>query len=239
MRPHYASNIKLFSTNGAGIKNGKVDSLNAEVRSTKCNIVTVQETHCSQKGKIKMDKEFVIFEAIRKKKGGGTLVAVHEDLNPKLIEEYHDEFELLVVEVSTQEMCIRVISGYGPQENWEEEKRLPFFIALETEIERAELAGKSVIVEMDANAKLGPKFIPKDPHGITPNGLLLAGVIERHGLIVGNGAKECKGTITRKRVTKYKTEESVIDIAGGEVRVTLVTLTSLTNCLMKAIALTI
>ena len=94
----------------------------------------------------------------------------------------------------------------------DEEKRLPFFIALETEIEKAELAGKSVIVEMDANAKLGPKYIAKDPHGITPNGSLLAGIIERHSLNVGNGAKECKGTITRKRVTKYKTEESVIDI---------------------------
>ena len=103
MHPQYASQIKLFSTNGAGIKNGKVDSLNAEVRSTKSNIVTVQETHCSEKGRIKMDREFVIFKATRKKKGGGTLVAIHEDLNPKLIEEYHDEFELLVVEVSTKE----------------------------------------------------------------------------------------------------------------------------------------
>ena len=159
-----------------------------------------------------MDREFVIFEAIRQKKGGGTLIAAHEDLNPKLIEEYHDEFELLVVEVSTEEKCIRVISGYGPQENLEEDKRLPFFIALETEIERAELAGKSVLVEMDANAKLGPKYIANDPHDITPNGSLLAGIVERHNLNVGNGSNECKGTITRKRVTKHTTEESVIDI---------------------------
>ena len=97
-----------------------------------------------------MDKEFVIFESIRKKKGGGTLIAAHEDFDPKLIEEYSDDFELLVVEINTQERSIRVITGYGPQENWEEGKRLPFFMALETEIERAELAGKSVIVEMDA-----------------------------------------------------------------------------------------
>ena len=43
-----------------------------------------------------MDREFVIFEAIRAKKGGGTAIAIHEDLKPKLIEEYSDEFELLV-----------------------------------------------------------------------------------------------------------------------------------------------
>ena len=100
----------------------------------------------------------------------------------------------------------------APQENWEEEKRFPFYIALETEIEKAELAGKSVLVELDANAKLGSKYIPRDPHAITPSGLLLAGIIERHSLNVGNGSQQCRGTITRKRVTKYHTEESVIDI---------------------------
>ena len=115
----------------------------------------------------------------------------------------------LLSKLAQKKKNIRVISGYGPQENLEEEKRLMVFTALETEIEKAELAGKSVIVEMDANAKLGPKYIAKDPHGITPDGSLLAGVIERHSLNVGNGTKECKGTITRKRVTKDKTEESV------------------------------
>ena len=41
---------------------------------------------------------------------------------PKLIE----EFELLVVKIKTGSDSVRVISGYGPQENWEEEKRLLF-----------------------------------------------------------------------------------------------------------------
>ena len=68
------NSVKLFATNGAGVKNSKVESLNAQVRSTKANIIMVQETHSTEKGKIKMDKEFVIFEAIRKKKGGGTLM---------------------------------------------------------------------------------------------------------------------------------------------------------------------
>ena len=204
-------NLKLFATNGAGVKNGKIQSLNAEIRSTMANIVMIQETHCTQKGKIPMDNHFVVFEAIRKKKGGGTLLAIHEDLNPKLIEEYNDEFELLVVEINTKERTIRIITGYGPQECWDEAKRIPFFLALETEIEKAELGGKSVIIEMDANAKLGPKFIPGDPHAITPNGEILAAIVERHNLIVANGSKECSGIITRKRVTKHRTEQSVID----------------------------
>ena len=58
----YASSIKLSSANCASLKNGKIDSLNAEVRSTSANIVTLQETHYKQKGKIKMDKSFVIHQ---------------------------------------------------------------------------------------------------------------------------------------------------------------------------------
>ena len=91
-------------------------------------------------------------------------------------------------------------------------ERLPFFLALETEIEKAELAGKSIIIEMDANSKLGPEHIPKDPHNMSPNGSLLSGIIKRYALFVANGSEKCKGTITRRRVTKERTEESAIDI---------------------------
>ena len=117
-----ASHLKLFSTNGAGVVGGKVNSLKSAVRDVTANLITIQETHCRRKGKILID-DFVIFEAIRKAKGGGTLIACHEDLKPKLIEEYEDDFELLVVEIKVNEKDIKVISGYGPQENWPEEKR--------------------------------------------------------------------------------------------------------------------
>ena len=207
----HASHLKIFSTNAASIINGKLESLKSEIICTKSNVVTIQETHSSKKGKIHIPN-FLVFEAIRPKKGGGTLIAVHKDLEPKLIEEYNSEFELLVVEVELKDRSIRIISGYGPQENWEEEKRIPFFLALETEIEKAELAGKSVIIEMDANSKLGAKYIPKDPHPISPNGLILECIIKRHALSVANGSVKSKGTITRRRVTKYRKEESVIDI---------------------------
>ena len=41
------------------------------------------------------------------------------------------------------------MTGCGPQENWKEDKRRPFFIALEAEIVEAELYGISVIIKMD------------------------------------------------------------------------------------------
>ena len=85
-----------------------------------------------------------------------------------------------MVEIVTVKESVRIVSGYGPQENWEEEKRRPFFLALETEIEKSELAGISVIIELDANSKLGKQYIPNDPYDMSPNGALLSDIIERH-----------------------------------------------------------
>ena len=88
------------------------------------------------------------------------------------------------------------MTGCGPQENWEEAKRMPFFIALEVEIVKAEMAGKSILIQMDSNSKLGQKYIPNDTHGESPNGSLLASIME-------NGSSKCTGRITRKRVTRF------------------------------------
>ena len=57
---------------------------------------------------------------------------------------------------------------------------------------------------MDANAKLGPKWIPKDKHKICENGKLLENIIINHGLVVGNSHVKCQGVITRRRVTTHR-----------------------------------
>ena len=123
-----------------------------EVSTTGAAIFTVQEKKFSKKRKLKI-KGFEIFEAIRaNKKGGGTLIGVHNSLNPMLIKEYSD---ILVVEIEIKHLKVRVISGYGPQENWKEDDRIPFFSTLEDEICKAELAGMSVCIQMDANSVVG------------------------------------------------------------------------------------
>ena len=124
------------------------------------------------------------------------MCSVHSDLNPKLIEVYEDPFKLLVVEVEASKKGIRIITGCGPQENWDEAKRIPFFIALEAEVVKAELSGKSVIIKMDSNSKLGPEYIKNDPNNMSPNGKILARILERHALIVANGSTRSVGLIT-------------------------------------------
>ena len=65
---------------------------------------------------------------------------------------------------------------------------------------------------MDSNSKLGPEIIPQDPHNQSQNGAILAGIIERHGLVVGNSlSAKCVGSITRRRKTINSEEESIID----------------------------
>ena len=87
-----------------------------------------------------------------------------------------------------------------------------FFIALEAEIVKAEIAGRSIIIEIDANSKLGTKYIPNDPHSMSANGKILSDIIERHVLIVANGTRKCTGKITRQRNTTRQTEKSCIDL---------------------------
>ena len=154
-----------------------------------------------------------MFEAIRKnKEKGGSMLIVHKDLQPVLIKEYNDDFELLVVEVTTQNTPVRVITGYGPQENLCDNEKMQFWVAFEEEVASAELNTRSIIVQMDANAKLGPKYIKDDPKQMSGNGKVLAGIMERHALVVMNGIQEkCQGTITKQRNTTSNTEHSVID----------------------------
>ena len=92
------------------------------------------------------------------------------------------------------------------------QKKMPFFVALEEEISKAQMAAKSIIIELDANSKLGPEYIEGDPKPMSENGKILSGIIERHALIVANGLKEkSEGVITRKRDANTNSEESVLD----------------------------
>ena len=106
--------LNVFSVNANGMKK-KVDSLKYLLEHLSISLFTLQETKLSKRGKLKIE-EFEIFEAFRKKEGGGTLIGAHLSLHPILIQEYSDIFELLVIEIKIEGREIRVISGYGPQE---------------------------------------------------------------------------------------------------------------------------
>ena len=105
--------LTMFSANAEGMK-FKKPSLKNIINNSKVGVFTIQETHFRKKGNLKINN-FEVFEAIRKKKGGGTALGVHKALNPVLIEEYSEDFEILVVEVQIRNKEIRIITGYGPR----------------------------------------------------------------------------------------------------------------------------
>ena len=72
--------LTVLSANAAQLK-GKLHSFKSELKACKAGIFTVQETHFESKGKVKIEG-FEIFEAIRKKVKGGTMIGVHKAMNP-------------------------------------------------------------------------------------------------------------------------------------------------------------
>ena len=204
--------MPIFSANCAGCEN-KTQSLIDYINHIGAGIITLQETHFKRKGKLnKKLGDFELFEAIRKKQKGGTLIAAHKSLNPILTEEYSDEFELLVIEVNIGGDEIRVMTGYGPQENWKLEERMYFFRSLEEEIAKAKFNDKKVYIQFDANSKLGPDVIKGDPHTESENGKILNAIRRKNALVVMNSIQnKCNGLITRRRVTKKVNEESIIE----------------------------
>ena len=148
----------------------------------------VQETNAKKKGKHKLDN-YVMFESKRTKVGGGSLMGVHEQLNPVLISLYENEFELIVVETNIGKKRIRFITSYGPQEDVPVEVKAPFFLALDQEISKAVSNKSAVYVALDINSKLGKEYIPQDPNPMSKNGKILAEIIDRNSLIVAYGIK--------------------------------------------------
>ena len=110
------------------------------------------------------------------------------------------------------QVSIRKSKSLNPYNNPYLKITVPFFNALHEEISAAELEGKAILIAMDANSKLGPEYIHGDPYGQSPNGKVLAEIIDRHALCVANGLQEKReGLITREKDTVNGLKKSVID----------------------------
>ena len=200
----------ILTTNAADLRM-KTESLKSVINHFGSTVFSVQETHYRKKGKFNLDN-FQIFEALRTKEGGGTMLGVHVSLQPVLVSEYSETFELLVVECKTNNQNIRFITGYGPQETWDLGTKLVFFNVVEEEVSKSISQGISVVIMGDFNSKLGTEYISSDPHEQSENGKILSGMIERNALCVLNGLNEkCTGSTTRQRTTVNGVEKSIID----------------------------
>ena len=128
-----STKFSIMGTNAAGLK-AKKDSLIENIRLFGFpSVITIQETKLRKMGSLKIEN-YQIFEKIRNGYGGGLLTAVDSNLEPVLIEAANDECEILVVQVKLGASKIRIINGYGPQEDDPFDKRLAFWQAVEQEV---------------------------------------------------------------------------------------------------------
>ena len=116
---------------------------------------------------------------------------------------------------------LRIFNCYGPQESGQSQRPVSeqsiainiFWQELEKEVIEAYSDGCMIVIEMDANAKIGWKFLKNDPNDTSDNGKLLLELVDRQSLKILNCSKKCEGTISRQRITVERIEQSVIDYA--------------------------
>ena len=172
-----------MGTNSAGLTSKKESFFNL-VNSLNPSIITIQETKHTKIRNLNLPG-YQNFERLRNgKSGGGILTCIIEDLDPVLIHVANDDIELMTVEVKVGTEKIRVINGYGPQESEDSIAIINYWQEFESEVIKANDLNINVIIQMDANAKLGSDIIKGCPHKMSNNGKLLYDIIERQDLIV-------------------------------------------------------
>ena len=129
-----------------------------------------------------------------------------------LIASKNEEAEILTVKLQLKDKKLRIINGYRPHDDDLQQNRLNFWLGLEEEIISAKSESCMIIIQMDANAKVGQQIISRDPNNVTDsNGRHLLELLDRQGLKMLNADKRCVGAITRYRMTKNKTEVAILD----------------------------
>ena len=210
MKENKSFQFSIIGTNAAGL-NSKKESFYKLINKFRPSVITIQESKLSRPGMIKIPGYQVFDKERKNKKGGGLLTAADEDIDPVLIETESEDTEIMTIQVKAGNQNIRIINAYGPQEDDETKDVLNFWQEMETEVLKAKDNDCMVMIEMDANAKVGKDVIKDDPNKMTGNGKLLMDMLKRQNLTILNSLDICSGTITRERKVENKIEKSVID----------------------------
>ena len=111
--------LTFVGANCAGL-NSKLKSFDSLVNQLNPSVIFLQETKFRKQGKIGADslKNYQVYQLIRKNsQGGGLAIVAHKNFNPVWVGEGNDNIEVLAIQISVQEMKIRCVNAYGPQEN--------------------------------------------------------------------------------------------------------------------------
>ena len=203
--------FSILGNNVAGI-NGKRDSLEALIKLLKKpSCITLQESKLGAKVKFEL-QDYKVYQRNRNSSGGGLITAVDLQLDSVHISAEDIDAEILVVQIVVNKLKIRVINAYGPQDDDPISEKIQFWTTLEKEILAAKGENCEIIIQMDANAKVGERILPGNPHKVPDtNGLELIALLDRQNLALLNADNRCNGSITRYRETVRGIEKSILD----------------------------
>ena len=197
--------IKFYGINAAGIK-CKQKSFENVLITIKPQIWTIQETKLKPNEKINCEalNEYQVYYLSRQhSQGGGLALGVSKDIESALIREGDDDTEILSVQIVAGDFPIRIVTGYGPQENSNSSKKEKFWEFLEQELIQAEIENQGLLVQIDGNLHAGPQLVKQDPNPQNNNGKIFMDFLERNpNLVVVNTLDLCEGIITRKRIVR-------------------------------------
>ena len=128
----------------------------------KPSCVTLQETKLGEKVKFALEG-YQVYQKNRNSYGGGLITAIDPLLDQVLVSD-NEEAEILVIQVLVQKTKINIINGYAPQDDDAASSKLLFWTALEKELLTAQRENCEILVQMDANSKVGNQVIHQDPN---------------------------------------------------------------------------
>jgi hypothetical protein len=201
----------LYGINSAGIKS-KIKSFEEVLSRLRPQIWMVEETKLKPHENIKSDalSDFQVFYLSRQNsQWGGLALGVLKMFQSTFIKEGDDETEVMSVLVVVGDIPIRIIVGYGVQENATKERKEKFWDFIEKEVIQAELENQGLIIQMDGNLHDGPDLVKNDPNQQKQNGKLFMQFLQRNtSLSVVNALSICEGVITRQQRTRIKDRKS-------------------------------
>ena len=154
-------NIYYVNMNGFRSKTGSLKQILCELD---VDILLLTETKVHTNSSVKL-KGYLIFPAVRsKRQGGGILVAIKYGLCSSIMVDKGDEAEFITVRFRFDDQHIRLVPVHGPQENESVNKIRGFYDSISVQVERANLAGDSVFLVGDFNAKLCAEIIRGEIH---------------------------------------------------------------------------
>ena len=199
----------IIGCNVAGIRN-KRDSIQSVIEMFKNpSCIMFQETKLGKTSDFPISN-YEVFYKNRNSSGGGLLTAIDPHLQP--LEVSSQDAEVLTVQIDVGQYCVRLINAYCPQNDDSEQKKLDFWTSLGEEIVTAQREDCLILIQMDANSKVGRHILANDPNqNQDDNGRKLVAMMETYGLLMLNRDSRCSGTVTRYRKTIHGVERAVLD----------------------------